>query len=138
MTVPMMIAPFQTGIDTDISPWLAPPDSFEDLNNFHVKHGFIEKRSGYKKFGYMVHNPVATITNITQANPAVVTAANTFANGQQILITNVGGMTEVNGNIYTVANAAAGSFELSGVNSSAFTLYTAGGRSAYPWPTPDF
>ena len=130
MTMPVMIAPFQTGLDTDISAWLAPPDSFRELNNFHVRHGYIEKRSGYKKFGYMVHNPVATITAISQANPAVVTAANTFTNGQQVLITNVAGMTEVNGNLYTVANQAAGSFELSGIDSTAFTAYSAGGRAA--------
>ena len=130
MTMPVMIAPFQTGLDTDISAWLAPPDSFRELNNFHVRHGYIEKRSGYKKFGYMVHNPVATITAISQANPAVVTAANTFTNGQQVLITNVAGMTEVNGNLYTVTNQAAGSFELSGIDSTAFTAYSAGGRAA--------
>lgn len=130
MVQPIVIAPFKTGLDTDISPWLAPLDSFSDLNNFHVKHGFIEKRSGYRRFGYMVHNPVATITGITLANPAVVTAANTFTNGDQVVITNVIGMVELNGGIYTVANRAAGSFELSGIDSSSYTAYVSGGYCA--------
>ena len=130
MTQPVLIAPFQTGLDTDLQPWQAPPDSFELLNNFHIRHGFLEKRSGYRVFGYMVHNPVATITAISQANPAVVTAANTFTNGDQVLITNVTGMTEVNGNIYTVANRTAADFELSGIDSTGFTAYSAGGRAA--------
>lgn len=130
MTQPVLIAPFQTGLDTDLQPWQAPPDSFQLLNNFHIRHGFLEKRSGYRIFGYMVHNPVATITGISQANPAVVTAANTFTNGDQVLITNVAGMTEVNGNIYTVANRTAADFELSGVDSTSFSAYTLGGRAA--------
>jgi len=132
MTNRVFIAPFKTGLDTDISPFLAPSDSFEDINNFHIHHGYIEKRSGYQRLGYMVHNPIATITGITQANPAVVSAAgHTFTNGQQVLISNVSGMTEVNGNIYTVANVVAGvSFELSAVDSSGFTAYTLGGRAA--------
>lgn len=130
MTIPVLIAPFQTGLDTDIEPWLAPLDSFRTLNNFHVKNGYIQKRAGIRRFGYFVVNPVATITNVTQANPAVVTAANTFANGEQVLITNVQGMTELNGNIYTVANRTAADFELQGVDSTGFSAYTLGGRAA--------
>lgn len=130
MTQPVLIAPFKTGLDTDVSSWLAPIDSFRDLNNFHVRHGYIEKRSGYRVYGYMVQNPAVTITGISQANPAVVTAVNTYNNGDQVLITNVAGMTEVNGNIYTVANATGANFELSGVDSTAFTAYSGGGRVA--------
>jgi hypothetical protein len=126
----VVIAPFQTGLNKDLQPWQAPPDSFKTLNNFHIRHGFLEKRTGYRKYGHMVHNPVAAITGITQANPAVVTAANTFTNGDQVVITNVAGMAEVNGNIYTVANRTAASFELQGVDSTAFTAYSSGGRAA--------
>ena len=130
MTQPIVIAPFKSGLVTDNSPWLCPLDSFRELNNFHVHHGYLQKRSGYKVFGYMVHNPVATITAISQANPAVVTAVNTFNNGDVVLITNVGGMTELNGTLQTVANQAAGSFELAGVDSTSFGAYTIGGRAA--------
>jgi hypothetical protein len=45
----------------------------------------------------------ARIQNISQANPAVVTApGHTFTNGQFVTINNVLGMFQVNGNIYTV------------------------------------
>jgi len=134
MTQPILIAPFKTGIDTDISPWMAPPDSFRELNNFHVRHGFIEKRSGYRKFGYMVSNPGTTITAATQANPCVITStSHGIANGQQVLISNVQGMTELNGNTYTAANVTANTLELSGIDSTAFTAYLAGGSiSVYP------
>jgi hypothetical protein len=127
-----LIAPFQTGLFYDLSPWIAPLDSFRELNNFHVHHGYLQKRSGYKVFGYMVHNPVTTITGISQANPGVVNAAgHTFTNGQQVLITNVAGMLEVNNNIYTVANVVAGvSFDLLATDTTGFTAYTGGGRAA--------
>jgi len=44
----------------------------------------------------------ATIQNVTQSNPAIVTTAdvNYFTSGAQITITNVTGMTELNGNTY--------------------------------------
>jgi hypothetical protein len=47
----ILIAPFKTGLDTDTEPWLAPPDSFRDAENVHIKHGYLEKRSGYRLFG---------------------------------------------------------------------------------------
>ena len=71
------------------------------------------------------------ISGITKANPAVVTyvGADTYANGDRVVITGVLGMTEVNNREFTVANVNTGAntFELSGVNSSAYTTYTSGG-----------
>ena len=73
-----------------------------------------------------------TITGITQANPAVVTVSSIgdLQNGDLIVIQGVTGMTEVNfdgSNIYTVANIAGATFELSGIDSTGFTAYSAGG-----------
>lgn len=47
---PMMIAPFVTGLDTDLTPWIAPPDSFQEIRNAHILHGFVEKRAGLQFF----------------------------------------------------------------------------------------
>jgi hypothetical protein len=73
-----------------------------------------------------------TITGITQANPAVVTVSSIgdLVNGDQIVIQDVTGMTEVNfdgSNIYTVAGIAGATFQLQGIDSTAFTAYSAGG-----------
>jgi len=73
-----------------------------------------------------------TITAITQANPAVVTVSSIgdLQNGDQLVIEDVIGMTEVNfdgTNIYTVANIAGATFELQGIDSSAFTAYSSAG-----------
>lgn len=73
-----------------------------------------------------------SITDITQANPAVVTVSSIgdLQNGDLVVLSEVGGMTQVNfdgTNIYTVANIAGSTFELQGVDSSAYGAYTSGG-----------
>jgi hypothetical protein len=73
-----------------------------------------------------------TITGISQANPAVVTApGHTFTAGMKVRITGVLGMTQVNQGLtsaYTVAGAVAGvSFQLSGIDSTGWTAYASGG-----------
>jgi len=72
------------------------------------------------------------ITNITKANPGVVSASgHNHSNGDTIMLTDVVGMTEVNGNTYTVANSNPGvSYELSGINTSGFTAYDSGGLTS--------
>lgn len=78
----------------------------------------------------------AGITGATNANPVVITAVNTFSSGQQVDITDVGGMIELNGNRYTVANPTGTTFELSGVDGTAFGVYTVGGTATlYVAPT---
>ena len=74
------------------------------------------------------------ITGITNANPAVLTynGADTYANGDRVTIANVAGMTRVNNREFTVANVNVGAntFELSGVDSTAYGTWTSGGTVA--------
>lgn len=74
------------------------------------------------------------ISGITNANPAVVTyvGADTYANGDRVLIAGVVGMGQVNNREFTVANVNVGAntFELSGVDSTAYDTYTSGGTVA--------
>lgn len=85
-------------------------------------------------YGAPVTATPQNISGITKANPAVVTysGADTYANGDRVIISGVTGMTEVNNREFTVANVNVGAktFELSGVNSSAYTTYSAGGTVA--------
>ena len=72
----------------------------------------------------------AEITVVAQTNPAIVTTtAHDFNNGELVTISDVVGMTELNGNTYTVANVKANTFELQGIDSTAFTAYTSGGTA---------
>ena len=75
------------------------------------------------------------ITAISQANPCVVTVANTYAIGDWVFISGVVGMTQLNGNYYSVLAAAAGAITLGDLNgnqidSTGFTAYTSGGTTA--------
>lgn len=66
------------------------------------------------------------ITAITQATQAVLTSTTTFGVGQVILISGVDGMTELNGNYYTVVAVNATTVTIN-VDSTGFTAYTSGG-----------
>lgn len=76
-----------------------------------------------------------TITNISQANPAVVTStAHGYTNGDHVIISSVTGMVEVNGKTFKVANATANTFELqdvdgNNIDSSGYTAYASGGSA---------
>jgi len=77
-----------------------------------------------------VFNAPTSITNITQANPAVVTSpSHGLANGQTVYIVSVNGMTQVNNNTtgYIVAGVTANTFQLQGIDSTGFGTYTSGG-----------
>lgn len=73
------------------------------------------------------------ITNITQANPAVVTIADTsiVIDGSIVTITDVVGMTELNGNQYTANILTGTTLQLTGVDSTSFGAYVSGGTLTY-------
>jgi hypothetical protein len=82
------------------------------------------------KDGGLVTAATTAITAITKANPAVVTSnSHGMSNGDRVYITGVVGMTEVNNREFTVAGATTNTFQLSGVNSSAFTTYSSAGTA---------
>lgn len=97
----------------------------------------------YRNSGQVVE-AAKTITNITQADPAVVTStSHGFSNGEEVAISGVVGMTEVNGRNFKVANVAANTFELqtmdgTDLDSTAFTAYSSGGTASrvYTLVTP--
>jgi len=94
--------------------------------------------------GHVVEDTV-NITDITQADPAVVTSVgHGYSDGDEVFIASVGGMTELNSRRFVVANSTANTFELTdqatggNEDSSAYTAYTSGGTSAriYTLTTP--
>jgi ubiquitin-activating enzyme E1-like protein len=94
-----------------------------------------------------------SITNVTQANPAQVTSPDhQLKTGSVITITDVVGMTELNGNEYTVTLVDSNNFTLNGTDSTGFTAYISGGNwtsnntfsftlfgnNQNPFPQPNF
>lgn len=79
-----------------------------------------------------------TITGATQANPVVITdAGHGLSTGKKVAISGVGGMTQLNGNSYTITVVDANNFRLDGVDGIAYGAYTSGGTWTETWDSVD-
>ena len=106
-----------------------------DPSNASANH--IRLASASKEVNAATDDPSAFTTTGTLDNPHSVTIAvkgltTDIANGDTIVISGVGGMTEVNGKRFIVANKTLTTFELkdidgNNVNTSSYTTYTSGG-----------
>lgn len=81
---------------------------------------------------YDANSPSIAISNISKTNPAVLTYSGSVdpAEGSVVKIFGVGGMTEVNGNVFVVdnPNSGANTFELFGIDATAYGSFTSGGH----------
>lgn len=73
----------------------------------------------------------SSITGATNTNPVVLTSNNTLTAGQTVAISGVGGMTQLNGNTYTVLSATPTTITIN-VDGTAFGVYTSGGTATPP------
>lgn len=110
---------------------------------FNVEQAY-QIEAGDEYFRFYTDNAAITataqsITGITQADPAVLTysGSDTYANGDEVFITGVSGMTQVNGKFFRVANVNTGAntFELKttdgvDVDATGFDAYSSGGTVA--------
>lgn len=71
-----------------------------------------------------------TITAISKASEAVITATNTLSAGDWVVIRGVTGMTEINERVVRVKTPTGSTFVAEGLDSTDFTTYVSGG-SAY-------
>lgn len=121
----LSITDFRIGFDTYNQPEIAPNDSFPQLDNAQIFRGTLQKRKGYELLGILG----VEITNITNANPGAVTTATEhgLTTGDQVILVDVLGMTEVNNVTFTVTVTGLTTFTL-GVDTTAFGVYAGGGR----------
>ena len=109
------------------------PFEFSTTQTYMLEFSNLKMRV-YKDDGSVLEGD-KTISGITQANPAVVTAnSHGYSNGDEVVISGVSGMTEVNGKRFLVAGKTTNTFQLTdkdgtNINSSAFTAYSSGGVS---------
>ena len=107
------------------------PFEFSTTQTYMLEFSNLKMRV-YKDSGAVLEGD-KTISAITAANPAVVTAtSHGYSNGDEVLISGVSGMTEVNGKRFLVADKTTNTFELQDkdgvdINSSSFTAYSSGG-----------
>lgn len=136
VTGPMMFRPaFVMSCWTRYNlPAVLLPFTFNDSQAYSLE--FTEYKMRILSGDGVLLEAAKAITGITAADPAVVTSASHgYANGDEVYIAGVVGMTEVNGQFYRAANVAANTFELqdvygNDVDSSAFTAYASGGEAS--------
>ena len=119
------------------------PFQFKTSDTYILEFGPLTMRV-YRNGQQVLSGTTRTITAITQANPGTLTsAAHGFSNGDEIFITGVGGMTQLNDRNYRAANVTANTFTLQDlfgvtIDTTGFTAFTAGGTAdiVYQITTP--
>lgn len=110
------------------------PFEFSETQNYQIEVG--DQYFRFYRDNAIITETAQNITGATQANPVVLTysGADNYANGDEVFISSVGGMTELNGKFYLVANVNVGAntFELTdldgnNIDGTGFTAYTSGG-----------
>lgn len=91
------------------------------------------------KDGSLVLETAKNITAITQADPAQVTiTGHGYSTGQEVFVSGIGGMNELNGRQFKITVLDANNFTLDDVDASAYEAFTSGGTAArvYEIATP--
>lgn len=84
----------------------------------------------YLYFSGALSSTSVTITGISLATQAVVTAVNTFTAGQYVLISEVVGMTQINGRSVKIVSATGTNFTID-LDTTDFTAYVSGGIATF-------
>ena len=102
------------------------PFEFSTTQAYVLEFGNLYMRV-YKDGGRVVEGN-KTITAITKANPAVVTASSHgYDDDEHVVISSVAGMTQVNDRTFKIANKTTNTFELAGIDSRDYSTYSSGG-----------
>lgn len=118
------------------------PFVFDSSQTYVLEFGDLYMR--VIKDGAQLRATPLVITGVSQANPAVVTiTGHGYSNGNEVYISGVVGMTQLNNRWFKVASVAANTFALQNMasvnlNSTAYTAYSSAGTAAkvYEISTP--
>ena len=123
--VVVVVNRFVNGSTVRYVEYFYPQELFNQLSNAFFVHCGLTLNLG----------SAVTITGITNANPATVTApGHSFVDGEFVQISNVVGMPEINQDkteayIVTGSDIVDGTFQLLGVDSTAWGTYISGGKA---------
>lgn len=129
---------FKTGLDRYDQPEQMPNDGFPEILDVVLFRGVLEKRDGSTS---LIVPPTFSISNISNALNGVVTTlvAHGFSTGDLVMISGVGGMTEINNTAiqpFSITVTGLNTFQLN-LDTLLFGVYTTGGivqRIAYTGP----
>lgn len=112
--------------------------SFSEQDTYEIE--ITNQKMRFKRDFASIMNPASiTITAASKANPCVITAvAHGLSNGQEIFISGILGMVELNNQFFIVAGATTDTFQLQtifgqNINSTAFLTYVSGGTIQTPY-----
>jgi len=124
------------------------PFSFNETQTYVIELGHLYAR--FIANGGQILETAVNVSGITQANPAVVTtsAAHGLTTGQDVFLTGINGMVNLNGRSVRVTVLTATTFSIqtyqgANINSTTFPAYTSGGTMARiytvttPWDASD-
>ena len=97
-----LIAPFNTGLQTDLRPWLIPEDAFASLRNAYVFRGRVKKRFGSVLMG------VSQLNSRLRINLGMVSGAGSFGAIVPGDVFAVGQAFSIGGQLFTVITASNG------------------------------
>jgi hypothetical protein len=124
------------------------PFQFNELQTYVLEFGNQTMRV-VKNGGEVIETAaIVNITAATNAAQVVVSAANTFSNGDDVFISGMVGMVEMNGRTLRISDVTGANFKLKDfqgnyINSTNYGTYTSGGTSgrvytvATPWVDTD-
>lgn len=136
------------GLNTYRKPFLLEDQQWQTLENFYPYRDRMKQRQGLELLGrlqriftsYSLGPSLASpwsfnllsisgyIIAATKANPGVITTSypHNLMTGDTVAINQVNGMTQLNGNLYTITVLTPTTFSI-GVDTSGFSTYTSGG-----------
>lgn len=124
--------------------WTLSTISFEPTQGFALYSSVTPNTTGARVVKYQVtavneagveslpyiNATTKTITGITQSNPAVVSStSHGLVTGEEVYLTGIAGMTELNGRRFTVGDVNTNDFQLLGENTINYTAYSSGGTA---------
>jgi Flp pilus assembly protein TadG len=132
---PVVITSSSHGLNTGNIVWIQGVNGMTQLNNKFYTITRLSSSTyslnGINGTSYSTYSSGGTGRRCTlaQCAPVVTSSSHGFANGDTIYITGIGGMTQINNRIFTVANTATNTYSLSGEQAGSYSTYTSGGTA---------
>ena len=76
-----LIAPYKTGLDKSVEPWMLPEDSFAVMTNAFIHNGYVRKKFGYNTLGRLQEQVTGASSSGTTIGPYTATLTTPVAPG---------------------------------------------------------
>lgn len=130
-----LIAPFRTGLQKDVKPWLIMNDAFQSIRNAYVWRGTLKKRVGSKLMNNQVDEAIQQLFSRLRINIGTTNGDGNRAGTVPGTVFKVGQMFSVGDEMMTVVQAGNNTMNTTGGDTSTFD--TANGNFSIMNATPN-